>query len=248
MNKPAPRRLKERSARSAILAVLLVLTGPTACVSGPDASEYRPDPVSSPHWVDDLARFAELDARLAPPIGPIVFTGSSSIRLWTSLEADFPAEPVLNRGFGGSQIRDATWVSDELVVRYRPRQVVIYAGDNDIDAGRTPEQVLADFHGFVSRIRRDLPDVPIAWIAIKPSLARAAQIDEQRDANALVREAASKLQQVDFIDVFMPMLDENGNPRPELFIDDGLHLSPAGYALWRQIIAPFLVGAGHARD
>ncbi len=235
------------SAALALPVFLLVLVS-GACVSSPESAEYRPDPVSSAEWASEMARFAELDSATPPPAHPIVFTGSSSIRLWSSLAADFPAQPVLNRGFGGSQIRDATWFADELVVRYRPHQVVVYAGDNDIDAGRTPEQVLADFHGFVARVRRDLPDVPIAWIAIKPSLARISQIDAQRRANALVEDAAAEMDKVAFVDVFTPMLDDNGNPRPKLFIDDGLHLSPSGYALWRQILAPFLLGAGHTRD
>lgn len=214
-----------------------------ACASQPGVVGYAADPPSSPQWASDIARFDELDAMTPPPPDPVVFTGSSSIRMWSSLEDDFPGIAVLNRGFGGSQIRDATWFAEELVVQYRPRQVVVYSGDNDIDAGRTPEQVLADFRAFVARLRRDLPDVPIAWISIKPSLARAEQIDEQRKANAMVKSAAAGMRRVDFIDVFTSMLDANGNPRPELFIDDGLHLNAAGYALWRQVVAPHLVEA-----
>src|SRR3546814_474814 len=102
-----------------------------------------------------MARFAADDARDPPPAHPVVFTGSSSVRMWTTLAEDFPRLPVLNRGFGGSQLRDATWYADEVAIRYRPRQVVLYAGDNDIDAGRPPRQVLADFRAFVARIRRD---------------------------------------------------------------------------------------------
>ncbi len=199
------------------------------------------DSLPSADWSQDIARFADLDAASPPPLHPIVFTGSSSIRMWPSLAADFPGRAVLNRGFGGSQVRDATWFAEELVVRYRPRQVVVYAGDNDIDAGRSPEQVLADFHALVARLRRDLPDVPIVWISIKPSVARAAQMGAQRKANTLVREAAADMTQVDFVDVFTPMLDENGAPRVDLFIDDGLHLNEAGYALWRRIVAPYLM-------
>src|SRR3546814_201745 len=108
----------------------------------------------------------------SPPAHPVVFTGSSSVRMWTSLAAEFPLQPVLNRGFGGSQLRDAIWHADQVAVRYQPRRIVLYAGDNDIDAGRTPEQVRDDFRAFVARIRRDLPDVPIARLAIKPSLDR----------------------------------------------------------------------------
>ena len=196
--------------------------------------------VSSPQWAEDMARFAAEDARNPPPAHPIVFTGSSSVRMWQTLAEDFPDRPVLNRGFGGSQLRDATWYADEVAVHYRPRQVVLYAGDNDIDAGRPPGQVLADFRAFVARIRRDLPGVPIAYIAIKPSPARFDQLPAQREANALVKAEAARMDGVDFIDVATPMLDADGRPRAGLFGDDDLHMNARGYALWRRIVAPHL--------
>ena len=196
--------------------------------------------VSSPQWAEDMDRFAAEDARNPPPAHPIVFTGSSSVRMWQTLAEDFPDRPVLNRGFGGSQLRDATWYADEVATRYRPRQVMLYAGDNDIDAGRPPQQVLADFRAFVARIRRDLPRVPIAYIAIKPSPARFDQLPAQREANALVKAEAARMDGVDFIDVATPMLDADGRPRAELFGDDQLHMNARGYALWREIVAPYL--------
>ncbi len=222
-----------------LLAVLLA-----ACASAPPASSgaapQAVDPVSSPQWAQDMAAFAAQDAKDPPPAHPVVFTGSSSVRMWASLADDFPGVPVLNRGFGGSQLRDAVWYADQVAVRYAPREVVLYAGDNDIDAGRTPQQVLADFRAFVARIRRDLPGVPIAWIAIKPSLARVDQLPAQREANALVRAEAARMRDVAFIDVATPMLGDDGRPRPELFGEDGLHMNRAGYALWRQVVAPYL--------
>jgi len=187
-----------------------------------------------------MGRFAAIDATDPPPAHPIVFTGSSSIRMWSSLRADFPGKPLLNRGFGGSQIRDVVWYADNVAIRYRPRQIVVYCGDNDIDARRSPQQVVSDFHAFVARIRRDLPEVPIAWISIKPSVARATQLGAQREANALVKAAAAGMRDVEYIDVFTPMLDASGQPRPELFVDDGLHMNRTGYALWRNIIGPYL--------
>src|SRR3546814_7895531 len=135
--------------------------------------------------------------------------------MWTGLAADFPRQPVLNRGFGGSQLRDAIWHADQVAVRYQPRRIVLYAGDNDIDAGRTPEQVRDDFRAFVARIRRDLPDVPIAWLAIKPSLARVDQLPAQQRANALVESAAARMHDVDFIAVATAKLDADGRPRAE---------------------------------
>ena len=177
---------------AALFATLLA-----ACATTPQgigaAGPVALDPVSSPQWSMDMAGFAAQDAKNPPPAHPIVFTGSSSVRMWTSLGADFAGRPVLNRGFGGSQLRDLAWYADQVAVRYAPRQVVLYAGDNDIDAGRTPRQVLDDFRAFVARIRRDLPGVPIAWISIKPSLARVDQLPAQRAANALVHAEAARM-------------------------------------------------------
>lgn len=231
--------MRARFLPAALLAMLLA-----ACAAPPPAAtapEAALDPVSSPQWASDMAAFAAADAAAPPPAHPVVFTGSSSVRMWKSLAEDFPGVPVLNRGFGGSQVRDATWYADQVAVRYAPREIVLYAGDNDIDAGRTPAQVLADFRAFVARIRRDLPGVPIAFVSIKPSLARVGQLPAQREANALVRAEAARMRDVAFIDVATPMLGADGKPRPELFGDDGLHMNAAGYALWRQVVAPYLV-------
>ena len=188
-----------------------------------------------------MARFAAEDAASPPPARPVVFTGSSSVRMWETLAADFPGVPVLNRGFGGSQVRDATWHLEQVALRYRPRQVLIYAGDNDINAGRTPEQVLADVRSFVAALRAELPDVRVGYLAIKPSPSRAEQLGRQQAANALVRDWAAAQEGVDFIDVATPMLDAAGQPRAGLFLDDRLHLNADGYALWRGIVARYLV-------
>lgn len=236
------------AARAFALAAVLALASVAGCAApGPGsaaaaaAAGYRPDPVSSTAWREDMARFAAEDAARPPPPRPVVFTGSSSVRLWETLAADFPGVPVLNRGFGGSHVRDSTWYADQVAVRYRPRQVVIYAGDNDIHDGRSPAQVLADVQGFVARLRRDLPGVPVAYIAIKPSPSRAWLVPLQRAANERVRDWARTVDGVAYVDVFTPMLDAGGRPREDLFVADRLHLNAAGYALWRPLVAAALV-------
>jgi lysophospholipase L1-like esterase len=199
------------------------------------------DPVSSPEWATDMARFAAEDAATPPPERPIVFTGSSSVRMWETLAADFPDATVLNRGFGGSQVRDAIWYADEVALRYRPRQIVLYAGDNDIAEGRSAAQVLADTQAFVTRIRTTQPGTPIALLGIKPSPSRANLLGVQRDANNALRDWAATQRNVAYIDVFTPMLDAGGVPREDLFIADRLHMNAAGYAMWKEIIGPYLV-------
>ena len=155
-------RLRILSASCMLSASLFALAG---CASAPPA-QIAVDPVSTPVWVNDMARFEAEDAANPPPAAPIVFTGSSSVRMWDSLASDFPGKPVLNRGFGGSQVRDAVHYADQIAVRYQPRMIVLYSGDNDINAGRSPQQVLSDFRAFVARIRQALPRSPIAYLAI----------------------------------------------------------------------------------
>ena len=228
--------------------LLLTLLAVSACTGAPTAhapAAATPavtaiDLPSSDDWAGDMARFAAEDAASPPPRHAYVFTGSSSVRMWESLATDFPGKPVLNRGFGGSQLRDAVHYADQVAVRYRPRKILLYSGDNDINAGRSPQQVLHDFRAFVARVRRDLPHTPIAFLAIKPSPSRADRLARQQQANALVKAEAAKLHKVEFIDVATPMLGADGQPRPELFLEDRLHMTPEGYALWRGIVAPYL--------
>ncbi|TKR34087.1 hypothetical protein FCE95_07425 [Luteimonas gilva] len=230
-------------ARLFFLSAIAVVTVAAGCAGVPAApAPVSPpvDPPSSPEWTQDMARFDAEDAAHAPPARPIVFTGSSSVRLWASLGADFPGRPVLNRGFGGSQLRDVVHYADQVAIRYRPRMIVVYAGDNDIDAKRTPQQVHSDFVALIARLRKDLPDTPIAYLSIKPSPLRVAQLPAQREANALIRAEANKWRRVEFIDVTAPMLDASGQPRGELFMADRLHMNAEGYAVWRKVVAPYL--------
>ena len=191
-------------------------------------------------WEPEIKRFVESDRQNPPKPGSIVFIGSSSIRLWTSLAKDFPSESVINRGFGGSENPDSTYFAGRLITRYRPRMVVLYAGDNDLVNGRSPAQVLKDFAAFVKRVRRDLPTVRIAFISIKPSPAREHLLERMREANTKIRAYAARRKDVVYIDVFTSMLTKEGKARPELFGEDGLHMNRSGYELWRSVVEPYL--------
>lgn len=209
-----------------LLSLLLVHTA---------AAQATADP-----WAADMAAFEAQDRASPPTRGGVVFTGSSSIRLWDTLAEDFRGIDVVNRGFGGSSIPDATRHAGRLVAPHKPRLVVFYAGDNDLNDGRTPRQVEKDFVRFVQRLRRDNSDIRIAYIAIKPSPARAHLLDAARDTNRRIARAAATLKGVDFIDVYTPMLGPDGQPRAELFVDDMLHMNREGYALWAKLVAPYL--------
>ncbi|WP_324678663.1 SGNH/GDSL hydrolase family protein [Hymenobacter sp. GOD-10R] len=191
-------------------------------------------------FADEIAAFAHQDSLLPPPARGIVFTGSSSIRMWQTLQTDFPSRPVLNRGFGGSQLSDVNHYFDKLITPYHPRQVVLYAGDNDINAGVAPEKVMEEFRTFAERLHRELPGTRLLYIAIKPSLARFAQYEKMQMANKQIQQYTKTHRWAQFVDVGPPMLGADGKPRPELFQSDGLHMTPAGYALWTKVVRPYL--------
>jgi lysophospholipase L1-like esterase len=198
-------------------------------------------PTNGPaRWEPDIRRFEASDRTNPPPRNPIVFTGSSSIRIWPSLAESFPGAPILNRGFGGSQLSDVTAFVDRIVVPYRPRQIVLYAGENDLHEGDSPEQVAEEFRQFVQRVRRRLPRVPIVFLAIKPSPSRAPILPAVRRANALIARQCREGRRLVFVDVFTPMLGPDGQAREELFGNDRLHLNAEGYALWNRLLRPHL--------
>jgi lysophospholipase L1-like esterase len=208
---------------------------------GGNASAQRRGPEQ---WQAEIAALVAGDAAHLPSQHAVLFVGSSSIRLWTTLAEDFPGVPTINRGFGGSRIADSTFYADRIVVPYHPNLIVVYAGDNDVDEGHTAAQVIDDFKAFVTRARRDLPHVAIAYLSIKPSVARAAKWPQMRAANEGISHWARTQKDVTFVDVAAKMLDADGKPRPELLQEDGLHMRPAGYAIWIDALKPVLAHYG----
>ena len=207
------------------------------------AQSEKLDLHDSSRWQPDLERFQQADQQAAPQPGQVLFVGSSSIRLWP-LDRSFPDLKPINRGFGGSQIADSVQHMEVLVLKHHPRMVVMYAGDNDLAAGKSPERVFADFAEFVAILRKRLPESRLCFIAIKPSIARWNLVDRVRRSNSLIRSYCEQHPQLEFADIFSPMLNEKGQPRPELFVDDGLHLNDKGYALWQRVLQPLLVPEG----
>jgi lysophospholipase L1-like esterase len=191
-------------------------------------------------WDTDIAAFQLQDQAHPPARGAVLFIGSSSIRFWKTLASDFPEVKTINRGFGGSEIDDATFFADRIVAPYHPRAIVMYAGDNDLADGDSPAHVRDDFAAFVRKARSLDPGVPIAFIAIKPSVARKALLPQIRAANALVRQYAASDHGVTYLDIFTPMLGADGQAQMEWFIGDGLHMNRKGYALWVSIVRPWL--------
>lgn len=191
---------------------------------------------------DQILAFEAADRQSPPPRGGVLFLGSSSIRLWSTLKEDFPELPVINRGFGGSVIADSIRYTPRIVLPYHPRMIVFYAGSNDIARGLSPEQVRKDFETFVAGVRAGLPETRIVFVSINPSVSRIAQRDRVVAANRLVeeyiREQAAKGAKLTYIDSYSKLLSPEGMPRPEILRKDGLHLNSDGYVLWKSVLKP----------
>ena len=176
--------------------------------------------------------------RVHPQVDTIV--GSASIVRWASLQKDFPGVKAVNRGFGGSELADSVFYADRIVIPYQPRIVVLYAGENDLNAGKSPETVFGDFKAFVAKVHAALPRTRIVFIAIKPSPSRVKIKDHVVRANDLIAAACARDPRLAFADVYTPMLTITGEMRPELFVKDMLHLNEAGYAVWTPVVARYL--------
>lgn len=171
----------------------------------------------------------------------IVFTGSSSIRIWNDLKTDFPNHNVLNRGFGGSEMSDLVYFAKPLILNYKPTAVFIYEGDNDISAGRSVEVILANADKLVTQIRQQLPaKVKIIFISAKPSVARWQLKTKYEDFNRQLKQWTTTKKNVLYVDVWTPMLDEKGEVQKDLFMTDNLHMNRKGYDLWKKAISPYL--------
>lgn len=213
----------------------------TALLSSPSVAA---DKSPSERWEADLQRFEASDRTNPPPENAVLFIGSSGIALWHTLAADFPEHKVINRGFGGSEIADSTYYADRIVIPYKPRLIVFRAGVNDIAAGKTPEQVAADFQAFVTKVRAKLPDVRIAFMALNPSILRWDNFAKETKTNDLIKAYIASDKNLDYIDVVGPMLGPDGKPRPEIFAEDRLHNNAEGYKLWTSLVRPHLTVKG----
>lgn len=193
-------------------------------------------------FAKDIGAFKKSDSIQFPAPNQILFVGSSSFTFWKDVQNYFPEYPILNRGFGGSTLKDLIYYFDAIVKPYRARQIVIYSGENDLayDKTATPDTVIKRFKILFSKIRTANPKVPVTYVSMKPSPSRKNLMLVYEDANELIRRFLKSKKRTSFVDVYHPMLDASGNPQKELFLADSLHMKAIGYALWQKEIKPFL--------
>ena len=233
-----------RTSRTSSFYVLagFLVAGAPALLSGqvadPDATRFS----------DAMTTFARHDAKNSFPADATVFVGSSSIGRWDTGDR-FRGMPLINRGFGGSQMSDLVHYVEETVLKYAPRTVVVYEGDNDTSAGKRSQQLLEDYQEFVEAVLAAQPSTRIVILSIKPSLSRWDVWPEMQASNAAIEAYAQGDARVDFVDVGTAMLGADGLPIPELFVGDGLHMTPAGYDIWDEIVMEALMmpGGMHTR-
>jgi lysophospholipase L1-like esterase len=222
------------SRRVEILLFGLVAACGLATQAAPPLAPSPPKPSPDPaRFTADIAAFEAWDRQNSAPTDAVLFVGSSSIRMWQTAES-FPDLTVINRGFGGSHASDVNHFAGRIVLKYAPRIIVFYAGDNDIADGKSAEQVADDFEEFVAIVHAKLPDAKIIYLPIKPSLARWSLWSKMQETNARVRQFITGKPHLAYVDTATPMLGGDGQPRPELFLDDGLHMNDVGYAIWSE--------------
>ena len=222
--------------RSVVLLTAVLSLAAGTLYAGPSGKKEN-------RWESAIRRFEDADRRQFPPKQGVLFVGSSSIVLW-DLQKHFPDLAAINRGFGGSQVSDSVRYAERIVLPYEPKIIVFYAGDNDVAAGKSPEQVSADYKQFVAKVHKRLPQTRIVYVAIKPSIRRWNLVEKMRAANALIRATAEQDERLVFVDIDRPMIGDDGKPRSELLRTDGLHLNDEGYKLWSALVRPHLVPPG----
>lgn len=192
-------------------------------------------------WYEDEVKRLEKERAITGFYPDVIFYGSSSIRMWDSLYADFPSMDVLNLGFGGSTLAACVWFFERIMMYYKPKALVVYAGDNDLGDGRHPEEIFIFFQQLMVKTAHLFGEIPCYFISLKPSLTRWHMADQFSYTNNLIESEIIKLDgNWKFIDIYKKMLNKSGQPEREYFHDDGLHLSEKGYQLWKEIVNPYL--------
>lgn len=232
-----PHMVPHRKIISALFALAMVAAAPQA---QPAKSTTRPGPE---RWEKDIAKFEAEDAQERHPYGGLLFVGSSTIRFWKTAEGFPEFDNVINRGFGGSEMIDSATFAKRIILPYKPKVVVLYAGDNDLNEGTTPQKVDESFHWLTKQLHEALPDTKLVIVSAKVSVARLKIRAQTEALNVLFQnDAKASGGWITYFDLVPLLLDDAGQPVPALFRKDGLHMSDAGYAKVNEKLRPVLAG------
>ena len=193
-------------------------------------------------FIKEIKAFKQQDSIAMPPQNAILFAGSSSFRLWKNIEADFLGHTIINRGFGGSSLPDVIRYTEDIIFPYSPKHIVIYCGENDFaaDPKLPSDSVVRRFRILFSLIRSRFITTHISYVSMKPSPSRWKMKDQMIAANDGIKKFLKSQRRTSYVDVWTPMLAENGEPMKDLFLSDSLHMNTKGYAIWQKAIEPVL--------
>ncbi|WP_423148516.1 GDSL-type esterase/lipase family protein [Rubrolithibacter danxiaensis] len=195
-----------------------------------------------PFW-NDIQAFKKQDSLRFPPKDAILFIGSSSFTKWKDVQSYFPEYKIINRGFGGSTLKDLIRYADDIITPYHAKQIVIYCGDNDLAESDTvtPQLVFSRFKKLFNMIRDKQDNVNVTYVSIKPSPSRKHLMPKMAETNKLIKDYLKSQKATAFVDVYSKMLNEKGNPTGEIFLGDSLHMNSKGYKIWKKEIGPYLI-------
>jgi lysophospholipase L1-like esterase len=198
---------------------------------------------TKPRFYDEIQKIKKADSADKHSIPSILFIGSSSFTMWKDIKEYFPGRPIINNGFGGSTLPDLIHYIHDIVPAKNIKQVVIYCGENDLASSDsvTATKVLERFRILFTTLRNKIKDVPIVYVSMKPSPSRQLILGKIREGNKLIRQYLKTRRKTAFVDVYNEMIDDEGKPRAELFLDDNLHMNKQGYAIWQRILEPYLL-------
>ena len=213
----------------------------SACSDVREEESIKPEP-PPPFW-SDIQNFKKQDSTSLPPKNAILFIGSSSFTKWTDVQNYFPDYAIINRGFGGSTLLDQIRYEKDIIFPYEPKQIVIYCGENDLASSDTvtAAMVFERFKELFQQIRKKFTDIPVAYISMKPSPSRRHLFSKMREGNQLIKDFLTSQKNAVFVDLHQPMLNQSGQPIPEIFLEDSLHMNAKGYAIWKKEIEPYLI-------
>ena len=191
-------------------------------------------------FISEIKTFEKQDSISFPEKGQIVLAGSSTFRLWFSAKEDLAGFPIINRGFGGSQMSDLNFYFDRIVSKYEPKMILVYEGDNDLASGESPESVFEDFKIFTEKVKTQLPNTKVGFCSIRPSLARVNILEKQKQANKLIQNYCQANANFYYIDIQKEFYSKNGELMPDIFVSDKLHMNKKGYEIWAKATRKFL--------
>ena len=206
-------------------------------VSNGQGKAKTEDPAAK--WGKTIEQFEDWDRKNSFAADAVLFVGSSSIKLWPTAE-DFGEFPVINRGFGGSQISEVNFFADRIVLPYRPKVIAFYAGDNDVAKGKSAERVFEDYQKFVKIVHKELPKTQIIFVAIKPSGSRWSLWPVMARANKMIEDFCGRDGRLYYFDSAGPLLGRDGKPDMKFFLKDKLHLNAEGYRVWTKALKPII--------